>query len=240
MSISRSASVSTFRDLQRRNAEVYGYQNDIHLEKLDFAMKAHRYAGMAAKYWHQKKVQQIPTLVLWTFSWNLALANRMHIDLQEEVWNRFPGHCPYCGKVPHDYGNCKKWAEGRVVLPPSCARVQTVDEFQDMFARIYPNNNVSFAFLQFVNEPSEVCEALQLFNASHLPRDYEKVREECIDVVANTFAVANILGIRIADLHDEALKDGCPNCHLASCRCGITYPIGGQEVRSVSVTEITN
>lgn len=228
-------SASTFHDLQQLIEQVYGANNKRCFQAVDFALKACRYALIAGKFWLQNKPEGIPELVLWTLSWNFALANRMDIDLHEEVWRRFPGHCPYCGENPHNPSKCKKHDERRIVRLPSCERRVSVDDLQSMFGRIYPNNRIELSLLQLACEAAEVGEAIQVFQSAPSPETHEKVREECVDVVAQAFAVANILEFRLIDLFQEKFSRGCPTCKEATCTCGLTIPVGSPHVRSIGV-----
>ncbi|MBU6429540.1 MAG: hypothetical protein KGR26_11045, partial [Cyanobacteria bacterium REEB65] len=151
------------------------------------------------------------------FSWSLALGNSLHMDVGEELWKRFPGVCPYCGHAPCD---CKtRKLKRRKVRPNGGEKPHILQEFQEMFARIYPNE-LLIAAIHLAEEVGEVNEALVHWRGLHKSELYEELILELADVITTIFSVATAIDLNLAVEMGKWFADGCPGCGRNPCRCG--------------------
>ena len=212
----------SFLELQELNTAIYGIANDRIYSNHDFSLKIQRYTTMALKAIRKGRFDQVPWCLVMATSWTMALANRMHIDLDDEIWQRFPGACPYCaGKKC----SCKERRLTRATDLPhdDPLRPRTVREYQKMFARIYSANTLDDSKSHLAEEIAEVAEAVQHYSATHRPELFEEIRLELTDVVSCVFAVSNCMPFDLASSIYEFFGEGrCPKCKKPKCRCGFT------------------
>jgi NTP pyrophosphatase (non-canonical NTP hydrolase) len=160
------------------------------------------------------------------FSWSLALADRFHFDLADEMWKRYPGFCPYCLSAPCA---CKERRKNRQRFAGKFKgkRPVVIQEWQKMFWSIYPNALQNSA-IHLAEEAGEVDEALRNYIATHEKDWFIKVVEELVDLVTNIFAVASCLHIDLAVSLVAYFAKGCPACKTNPCKCGyvaVDHPI---------------
>lgn len=175
------------------------------------------------------------------FGWYCALANRLCIDLDEIVWQKYPGVCPRClqhvctcGRTPADIDPHKL-----AILASSQRqhKPQSLREWQTMFANIYrsPSGGESIApsrdrlamvFSRMVEELGEVAEAILLDEV--IDHDVNLVvRNEMADLCAWIFALANNLqfvdasatGVTLADVSWNLYGGKCHRCQKLPCIC---------------------
>jgi NTP pyrophosphatase (non-canonical NTP hydrolase) len=206
------------RDFQAWNAQVYGVVNDQNYQVSDIVSRIHRYVTHVLKLVRKEKRDDADFLLAMAASWTFALANRLHIDLQDELWQRFPGKCPYCGAKPC---SCKERAKKRRTLRAGRTQMpQTLSEFQAMLRTIYPDNTLRDSVMHLAEEAGEVDEAVDAFRRTHDRKYLEEVKLELVDVLTNLCAVGSCWDIDLADALAEHFSKGCHACGKAPCRCG--------------------
>src|SRR5665213_2846167 len=87
-------------DFQHFNTLVYGPTDDRLYSTLDLLSQQQRFAMRALKGIRKGDKEKLRTNLMISFSFLFAIANRLHINLEDEVWKRFPMLCSYCGKKP--------------------------------------------------------------------------------------------------------------------------------------------
>jgi len=133
------------------------------------------------------------------------------------MWRRFPGVCPYCLFAPCC---CKQRPKKRrLTNGPGEKQPVSLREWQEMFAKVYPNV-VQVSAMHLAEEAGEVNEALLAHSATHNEVWFGKVIEELVDVVTNIFGVANCLGLDLATEMADYFSQGCPKCIRSPCECG--------------------
>lgn len=222
----------TFGQVQSSNDQIYGLMNGRICDSHDFAVRISRHIGILSKGGrggdHDKIIANIAPIL----SWTAALANRLSIDLDHELWQRFPGKCPYCTYAPCD---CKgKRAKNRTqVLPDMKAKKpEYVWEYQKMFESIYPNGNLTDSIGHLVEEAMEVGEALQILKSSPNNDTFEEVVLELTDIVSNLLAVANHAHVDISTRFVKTYLHGCPSCNDPICTCWFKPVVTTAEVHT--------
>jgi hypothetical protein len=172
------------------------------------------------------------------FSWSLALANRLHLNLDDEMWKRFPGCCPHCSDIPC---RCQDDPDRKAIIPPIIAegivdersitsvradrsfiseRPATLSEYQAMLRRIYPNNTLQDAAMHLAEETGELDESLGFYMGTHHTILFEEINGVLVDTVTLFCAVASCIGLNLADETGAIFLSGCPKCHKIPCNCG--------------------
>ncbi len=152
-------------EFQKLNDAIYGTVNSINYGRAAMVSRMHRYITQALKCVRKGKTDQMGYYLAMAFSWSLAFANRMRIDLEKETWKRFPGLCPYCGTVPC---SCTVRAMSRASVDVGeTKQPETLREYQEMFRRIYPENKLQGAVTHLAEEVGELDEVLEHFKGTH-------------------------------------------------------------------------
>lgn len=209
---------SSLKEFQLLNKEIYLVVNDRGYSNIGLFSRLHRHITKILKAVRKENYENIEYHLSMSFSWALALFNRLHIDLADEMWKAFPGCCPYCLDVPCA---CKKRPKERQKLQEKLEGKQPISmfEWQKMFAGIYPNIVINSA-IHLSEEAGEVDEAITIYSATHIESWFRKTVQELIDVVTNIFGVANCLNINLALELAGYFDKGCPKCHKSPCNCG--------------------
>lgn len=214
----------TIQDFQKVNAEIYELQDDRMYSTEDLLAQQQRFAMRALKGIRKNNIEKVKTNLLISFSWLSAIANRLHIDIENELWDRFPSKCSYCGETPC---LCKvtKVKKRTLLKKKNSLRPRTLDDFQKMFATIYPpeQRTLTDAGVHFAEEVGEVSEAIHNFLGQHLERQFEEIKLEIADVVSCMFGVANSAGISVAQGLGKMFSNNCHECHKVPCVCGFSY-----------------
>lgn len=175
------------------------------------------------------------------FGWYCALAIRLNIDLEDTIWQKYPGVCPRC--LEH-VCNCEPTPEdidpGRLAVLASShshQKPRSLREWQTMFANIYRSpsggevvapsrDRLAIVFSRMAEELGEVAEAILLDDA--IDHDVGLVvRNEMADLCAWIFALANNLqfvdptatGITLADVSWNLYGGKCHRCQKLPCIC---------------------
>jgi len=214
----------TIRDLQGFVATVYGLSNDrLYSSIEDLLMQEQRFLMRALKGIRKGDTEKVQLNLLISFSWLMSIANRFHIDAEDEVWNRFPMRCSYCGKLPCVCKANKVSSRARFKKDDTL-RPQTLSAFQNMFSAIYPPEKRTLvdAGVHLAEEMGEVSEAMNNFLGQHLTNQFEEIKSEIADLISCIFGVANSANIDVAKGLEKMFVNDCHVCHSAPCVCNFT------------------
>lgn len=175
------------------------------------------------------------------FGWYCALANRLNVDLEETLWQKYPGVCPRCmqnvcacQRTPDEI-DPRKLAV--LAATHTRQRPRTLREWQSMFANMYrgpsgaeavapSRDRLAMIFSRMAEELGEVAEAILLDEA--IDHNVQLVvRNEMADLCAWIFALANNLqfvdptasGVTLADVSWNLYGGKCHRCLHAPCIC---------------------
>ena len=212
------SSISSLKRAQHLNSQIYSLANDRNYSITEMFSRLHRHTTHILKAVRKEKYDTIEYHLCSALSWSLALANRLHFDIAEEMWKFFPGICPYCSCAPCV---CKTRRQQRINIPlnTKSRRPVSLSAWQKMFWKIYPNT-VQNSAIHLAEEAGEVDEAIRNHLATHNNDWFSKIVEELVDTVTNIFAVSSCLKINLAVSFAEYFSEGCPGCKSAPCKCG--------------------
>jgi len=221
------SSDTSLRDFQNFVKEVYGQSNDRYFNWDDMAANVERFIMRGLKGIRKGDRSKTLLNMLVAQSWFMSLLNQLHIDLEAEVWQRFPYACSYCGSCPCQCQSKK--AEERLAIKAEVDRQpKTLRDLQAMFRAIYPpeKRRLEDAGIHLAEEAGELSEALLAYRGSHEDKNFAAVALEAADLFSCFVGVLNSLD---ADMTDELAKmfhDNCHVCHQAPCVCGFSAIIG--------------
>jgi NTP pyrophosphatase (non-canonical NTP hydrolase) len=156
----------------------------------------------------------------------MSLMNQMHINVEDEVWKRFPGACSYCAAVPC---RCKteKNKKRKKISVQDKLHPQTFENFQKMFERIYPakRRTVEDAGIHLAEEVGELAEAFLAYRGKHTEIDFERIKIESADLFSCIMGVCNSLKINFAQELATMFAENCHVCRKAPCVCKFDFVI---------------
>lgn len=171
-------------------------------------------------------------------AWWMALSGKLRIrSLEDLLWVKFPGVCPYCKVVPHEPLDCAaskkgqgpEWKElARIAERERQNRPTSLGAWQRMFYSIYQahlTEGYGATFARLAEELGELAEALRLFTA--VPGYF---LNEAADLFAWLMHIQNMidlnkkipkdrLGVPLEIAFCRAYPDRCLDCDSAVCRC---------------------
>lgn len=174
-------------------------------------------------------------------AWLLGLSTQLGIDLEEAVYNSYPGVCTYC-RLPEGC-TCKlqRTNEERISNPKEIKQLQSrhprppnLLEWVGMFEHIYLDINKNTGHLKmlghFLEELGEVCEIirfhlvkdedLERWNVTLTRIDIEKLLpQEFADLFAWFCGLAYTMGIEIDAFMKDIYQATCPECVRTICEC---------------------
>jgi NTP pyrophosphatase (non-canonical NTP hydrolase) len=217
----------TVADFQKFISDVYSLPDDRLYSIWDLLTQQQRFTMRALKGIRKGNVDKVKNNLFISFSWLTAIANRLHIDIEEEVWNRFPYLCSYCGWLPCSCKSIKSIERvgGKI---DNNKRPHSLAAFQKMFAEIYPaeGRTKADAGVHLAEEMGEVSEAVHNYLGQHLQKQFQEVKLELADFVSCIFGVANSYDIDMAKELETAYSNNCHVCHQLPCECSFSEVVG--------------
>ncbi len=214
---------ATITDYQNFIREVYGVPNDKHFSVGDMHTNVERFLMRGLKGIRKKDPEKIKSNLMIATSWCLSLLNRFHIPLEEEVWQRFPYLCSYCGSCPC---TCKaqKISTRQAVRVDESKRPHTIRDFQEMFKQIYPpaGRTLEHAGIHLAEELGEFSEAILIYQSSRNEKDFANIRLEVADFFSCLMGVFNSADIDVARELSAYFSENCHKCKQAPCACTFT------------------
>lgn len=213
----------TIRDFQEFIATVYALPDDRLYSIWDLLTHEQRFSMRALKGIRKNNVEKIKTNLLISLSWLMAIANRLHINVEDEVWMRFPKRCSYCGRPSCECKAIKASSRARFRRDDTL-RPKSLEAFQEMFNDIYPpeSRTLADAGVHLAEEVGEVSEAIHNFLGQHQQNQFDEIKLEIADLVSCIFGVANSAHIDIAEELGTMYSDNCHVCHRAPCICSFS------------------
>ncbi len=210
----------TIADFQAFNHVVYGRIDDRYYATWDLLNQQQRFTMRALKGIRKRDTEKLKLNLLVSMSFLMAIANRFHINVEEEMWRRFPTLCSYCGKHICACKTIKPRNRKEVVID-NRLRPKNMLGFQKMFAKIYPpaKRTLADAGVHLAEEAGEVSEAIHNFIGQHKMRQLEDIKLEIADYLSCLFGVANSAKINVAGELARMFKNNCHVCHKAPCTC---------------------
>lgn len=214
----------TIKEYQGFVKEVYGLHNDRYFSNWDMISNVGRFAMRGLKGIRKEDRKKTRINLLISFSWFTSTMNQLHIDLENEVWQRFPFMCSYCASCPCV---CKeeKVEERKEVVIDEEKRPRTLEDFQNMFNMIYPSEKrtLEHAGIHLAEELGEFSEVMLGYRGSHKDIDFRKIPLEAADIFSCFIGVFNSLGMSVAKELATMFFDNCHVCHKTPCQCDFSF-----------------
>lgn len=151
---------ATLSELQEITRTIYGNPNDRYFNTWEIMSNREKFLMRALKGIRKNDMDKLKLNLTITTGWYFSLMNRLHIDVEKIVWQRFPRLCSYCGKAPCQCRITKP--KTRPKIDHSAAHPQTLKDYQAMFNEIYPahGRNLEHAGIHLAEEDGELTESV--------------------------------------------------------------------------------
>ncbi len=216
-SLSKDSSLPDYSEFIQR---IYGMPNDRFYTLWDMLDNVQRFSMRCVKGIRKNNVEKTKHNAMIAFSWYTSLTNRLHINVDNAVWNRFPYLCSYCGEAPC-VCQAEKVKARRKVVGKKSLKPRSVHDVQIMFARIYPpgTRTSEHAAIHLAEETGELSEAVHLYMSDRSKKYFKEVSIEAADYLSCIMGVLNSIGIDAGDELSRMFYNNCHDCHKLPCEC---------------------
>ncbi len=216
-SVKRNTTISEYQNF---NKEVYSLSNARYFGLGDMVTNVQRFIMRGLKGIRKNNRDKIKINLLISLSWFMSTMNQLHIDIEKEIWKRFPYVCSYCGSCPCSCTE-KEIENRQKVFGDEKKKPKTLEEFQNMFSKIYPSEKRSIEHkgIHLAEELGEFSEAILTYRGQHKDADFEKIAFEAADLFSCFMGVFNSIGTNVAEELSTMFSNNCHICKKAPCEC---------------------
>jgi NTP pyrophosphatase (non-canonical NTP hydrolase) len=194
--------------------EIYGEKDKRDYIPTDLLLHVEEEAAKIDEALRKEKNEEILVPLARLFCWFLSFCTSIGVDLEEAVFDKYQGICPYCGREENCLCITEEKKPSQWFRNPSAAVPATLDEWQIFFEKIYGRiNKMNWqiqVWLHFHEELGESSRALRL---------KEKTKEEIADSFAWLIAFCNKQNIKLAKLVYGVYPGKCDRCGKERCQC---------------------
>lgn len=214
----------TLSSFQEVNRQIYGLSNDRLFSVSDLVSNTERFTMRALKGIRKGDMRKLKSNLMIALSFATSVANRLHVEIEDITWRRFPGKCSYCGKAPCACKKIKPTKRTKLIRKSS-EKPATLAQFQSMFDNIYPASSRTLyqAGVHLAEEVGELSEAIHFYLGDHSNQLFKQTQEELADYMSCIFGVATSAKIDVAKTLYKMFNNGCHVCHKAPCICTFSY-----------------
>lgn len=208
-------------DLQKFLDDVYGKSDDQHFSLFELVGQQERFSMRILKDIRKRDHEALSSDIITALSWGLEVANRLHIDVGDVLWQRFPGVCSYCGKRPCSCTTRHLTSRAHISPAAGMKKPRSLAKAQEDLEAIYPSaaRTIESAGMLLAEEVGEFSEAIHQYYLSHKEPELAKVKIELADFVSCLFDVANSAHLQLAEILARDYAKNCNHCHNIPCTC---------------------
>lgn len=189
-------------DLYIMTSQMYSHRNEERAVTATFAHFVEVSAALTASARRKRRDELDMTGALCkALGWFFPLMAKLNVlSVEELVFRKYPYVCPYCRSAPHNERECKLVRGTESTVDHAALREQrrnnahlrpvTLDEWRDMFDRIYPRQlndaGSGRSAIGLFEELGELAEAIRVFH-----RYPKYLAGEAADVFSYLMAIAN-------------------------------------------------
>ena len=96
-SVKPNSTISEYQDFVQ---QVYGLHNMRNYSVGNLLTNTQRFAMRGLKGIRKKDREKTKINLLLSLSWLMSIMNHLHIQIEDEIWSRFPYLCSYCSTCP--------------------------------------------------------------------------------------------------------------------------------------------
>ena len=216
----------SLQDYQKLVNEIYGPSNRRHFTVEEMLTNVSRFSMRALKGIRKNDPEKIKINIVVATSWFMSLMNQLEIDLEDEVWNRFPYLCSYCGECPCVCKTKKNQKRLKIKINKKY-KPETIAGLQKMFNEIYPakSRTLEHAGIHLAEEVGEFSEAVLKFRGHHTDEYFKNVTLEAADTFSCFMGVCNSINFDYEKDLLSLFSHGCHVCKSTPCVCEYDFVI---------------
>lgn len=214
----------TLNEFQAMNEHIYGLKNKELYSDEALVRRLLEETARLLEVARKDYRDLFPLYLADIFSWYNAVANRLNLDVQEVMWQKYPGICSYCLRSrdcvcgiehpPEPSAKTKRLHSLR--LDRETREPQTLKDHQLLHASLYSwQHKRELPILiasHIVEEAGELSESLR-------HADMNSAAEEMADVLSWIFALATRLDLNLSEIMWEIYPYICRKCEQKRCAC---------------------
>ncbi|HEX7724696.1 MAG TPA: hypothetical protein VF438_03115 [Candidatus Paceibacterota bacterium] len=189
----------------------------------------HLKAAKAMKAVRVKRPERFPHNITTAFLFASVLADRRVLNVEQAMWEAYPGECTYCHTAPCSCNQTNRPEERTATKKRRrCTRPRTVREFQKLSADIYPPQNDLDTLVHLAEEFAELGAAFHLNGKlTGLSRRgahaafKDPFEIEVIDVMSHLFKIATSQRFDLENAILDRQISGCHQCRATKCACTV-------------------
>jgi NTP pyrophosphatase (non-canonical NTP hydrolase) len=227
-------------DLYIMTAHMYSHRNNERPVTATLAHFVEVCAALTAMARHKRRdALDIPGALCKALGWLFPLLAKLEVvSIEELIFRKYPYVCPYCRQAPHAETECKLVKGTEATVNHSALRQAyrdnanlrpvTIDEWQTMFARIYPRQLTDVSSgrsaIGLFEELGELSEAVRVFERypKYLAGEVADVFSYLMAISTEYSLVEQAEGRAAFSLHNEYLRRYpglCTQCGYHVCIC---------------------
>jgi hypothetical protein len=167
------------------------------------------------------KAKKMPDKInnfLVSLAWYLATINRFNLDLEKILFKRYSYKCPFCLSLPC-YCDDKKDKKTQKVGRPTLQKPKTINEWQLMIKKIYPNDNLEKIILEIFEKQDELHYLYRTFRKTLGKTKIKDIEYASADYFVLVLRLFNLFNLNLAKEFKRMFGRGCYICHKAPCQC---------------------
>lgn len=215
---------TTIKEHQKFVNDVYGLSNNRDFDLWDMLSNIQRFVMRGLKGIRKNDKEKTKLNLLIALSWFMSISNQLHINIEDNVWKRFPYLCSYCGFCPCLCKEKKIKKRLKIKIKES-KHPKTLADFQKMFNEIYPakKRTLENAGIHLAEELGEFTESIFIYRGGHSNEGFKNIETETADFFSCILATFSSLEVDVAKELSKIFKNNCHICKKAPCECGFKY-----------------
>ena len=206
--------VQTISELIAKSSSIYSLGDDRLYEYEDFFYFQKKYLLRTV---NSTDVKDFSKNLIITMSWFIALSERFHFNIEKILLKRYSYKCPRCLNIPC---NCSMAMEktqktGR----PSSRKPNSLDQWQEMIAKIYCNDKSNEILKRLENELDHLHFICRMFRKELGKTHFKNLEIAACDYFVSMIRVFNSKDINLCQNYNIMFADGCFACHASPCQC---------------------
>lgn len=152
-----------------------------------------------------------------SLGWLLSLINRYHLDLEQEVWKRYPFKCPSCLSIPC-ICKCENNNYSKTGRPP-VGKPKDLEGWQKMIGKIYLDRDIEKLNLALLRGQNELNYVVRRFKKEGKKMYFGNIIDRSTEQFVLFLRIFNILKKDLGVEYQRIFSKGCYSCGKIPCEC---------------------
>jgi len=194
---------------------IYGIQDDRLYDLEDHFYYERKFL---LRYLDAKTKEAKINNILICLAWSLGVINRFHLDLESELFKRYPYKCPFCLGLPC-FCDENKLKKTQKVGRPTSIKPKTIDEWQKLAKKIYINDEIDKLNFEILKTQDRLHYLFRSFRRTLGKTKVKEIGHLAADYFMLLLRLSNILNKDLTKEFNRLFDKGCHVCHKIPCQC---------------------